>query len=286
MTVIIPQLLIRKNHLTRTVFFISDGTGITAETLGRSLLSQFERVAFDYVTIPSVNTKEKAMLALEKIEQANVLHGKRPIVFTTLVNAEISQLFNKPSGLFIDFFQTFINPLERELGCQSSHTVGKSHGVKNDLDYMARISAVNYALAYDDGVNLGDYHHADVILVGVSRSGKTPTCLFLGLQFGIFAANYPLTEEDVGQFVLPTPLKKYQQKVFGLTIDPIRLHKIRQERLPNRPYAALRRCETEVQFAEVLFKRNNIPYLDTTSRSIEEIAAEIMTIANIKRRIK
>lgn len=272
--------------MTRTVFFISDGTGITAETLGRSLLSQFELVVFDYVTIPNVNTEEKAKRALEKIEQANQLHGNRPIVFATLVNTEISRLFHHSMGLFIDFFQTFIHPIEKELGYQSSHMVGKSHGVKNDRDYMARISAVNYALAYDDGVNLGDYHHADVILLGVSRSGKTPTCLFLGLQFGIFAANYPLTEEDIGEFELPPPLRKYKPKVFGLTIDPLRLHKIRQERLPNRPYAALKQCETEITFAESLFKRVSIPYLDTTSRSIEEIAAEIMTIANIKRRIK
>lgn len=271
--------------MTRTVFFISDGTGITAETLGRSLLSQFELVAFDYVTIPYVNTEEKAKDALEKIEEANKLHKRRPIVFATLVNEEISQLFNKSMGLFIDFFQTFIKPLEKELGYQSSHTVGKSHGVKNDTAYMTRISAVNYALACDDGVNAGDYSHADIILLGVSRSGKTPTCLFLGLQFGIFAANYPLTEEDIGVFELPPHLKKYQHKVFGLTIDPSRLHKIRQERLPNRPYAALKQCEKEVAFAESLFIRTNIPYLDTTSRSIEEIAAEIMTIANIKRRI-
>lgn len=299
----------------RTVFFISDGTGITAEALGRSLLSQFEMIPFDYVTIPYVNNSHKAQLALERIKQVSAKDSERPIIFTTLVNPEISNFLrqhlardslpghasqhahpripvtgeqatsplNEP--LMIDFFQTFINPLENELGHQSSHTAGLSHGVKNYSGYMGRINAVNYALAYDDGLRSGDYANADVILLGVSRCGKTPTCLYLALQFGIFAANYPLTEEDMSDSHLPKILVNHRDKLFGLIIDPIRLQKIRQERLPNKDYASLKRCEFEVKYSESLFKRERIPYLDTSTRSIEEIAAEIMTIGNIKRRI-
>ncbi len=271
--------------MTRTVFFISDGTGITAEALGRSLLSQFEMIPFDYITIPYVNNQHKAEEALARIKQAYTKDGERPLIFTTLVDPEISHLLDNSSALIINFFQTFINPLENELGCKSSHTVGRSHGVTNYTDYMNRISAVNYVLAYDDGMNAGDYAHADVILFGVSRCGKTPTCLYLGLQFGIFAANYPLTEEDMHDLRLPKALEKYRKKVFGLTIDPLRLQKIRQERFPNKDYSSHNRCELEVKYAESLFKREQLPYLNTTSRSIEEIAAEIMTLVNIKRRI-
>ena len=189
------------------------------------------------------------------------------------------------SALIIDFFQTFINPLEKELGYKSSHTVGRSHGVKNYTDYMGRINSVHYALAYDDGLNAGDYEHADIILIGVSRCGKTPSCLYLALQFGIFAANYPLTEDNMHSKQLPDCLLKHRKKLFGLTIDPLRLQKIRHERFPNKDYASFKRCESEVNYAKWLFKHEHIHYLDTTSRSIEEIAAEIMTIASLKRRL-
>lgn len=271
--------------MTRTIFFISDGTGITAEALGRSLLSQFETVPFEYVTVPYINTRKKAEQTLVRIKQAHTKDGERPIIFTTLVNPEISNVLHQGPALVMDFFQTFINPLEYELGHKSSHAVGRSHGVKSYTDYMGRINAVNYALAYDDGLNAGKYANADIILFGVSRCGKTPTCLYLALQFGIYAANYPLTEEDMHGFHLPQVLTNYRNKLFGLLIDVTRLQKIRQERFPNKEYSSLNRCEFEIKYSKSLFKKEHIPYLDTTSRSIEEIAAEILTIADIKRRI-
>lgn len=269
----------------RTVFFISDGTGITAETLGHSLLSQFESIHFDYVTIPYVNDLNKAEQVLGRIKQAYAKDGSRPIIFATLINTEISHFLHKAPAFIMDLFQTYISPLENELQHQSSHTIGRSHGVRNYMEYMGRINAVNYALAYDDGANTHEYGNGDVILVGVSRCGKTPTCLYLALQFGVFAANYPLTEEDMTNTHLPKALVNHQHKLFGLTIDPLRLHRIRQERFPNKDYASLKRCELEVRYAELLFQREHIPFLDTTSRSVEEIATEIMNIANIKRRI-
>lgn len=269
--------------MTRTVFFISDGTGITAEALGRSLLSQFEMISFAYTTIPYVNNIQKAEQTLKRIKQALKKDGERPIIFATLINPEISRLLHQGPGLIMDFFQTFINPLEAELEHKSSHTIGRSHGVKNYKEYMTRINAVNYALAHDDGVNTREYAKAKIILVGVSRCGKTPTCLYLALQFGLFAANYPLTEEDMRDSHIPDSLKAHHDKLFGLTIDPMRLHKIRQERRPNSDYASTKRCEAELKFAEILFNKEQIPYLDTTSRSIEEISAEIMSVIKIKR---
>lgn len=271
--------------MTRTAFFISDGTGITAEALGRSLLSQFEGIPFEYVTISYVDNLNKAQQILERIKKTYVKDGERPLLFITSVNSEISNLLHQGPALIMDFFQTFINPLEHELGQKSSHAIGRLHGVKNYREYMGRINAVNFALAYDDGLNAGKYANADVILVGVSRCGKTPTCLYLALHFGVFAANYPLTEEDMSTAELPKALAEYRGKTFGLIIDPIRLQKIRQERLPNKNYSSLKRCESEIKYAESLFKREHLPYLDTTSRSIEEIAAEVMIIKNIKRRM-
>lgn len=269
--------------MSRTVFFISDGTGITAETLGHSLLSQFEMIKFNYITIPYVNNKKKAQQTLSQIKQAFKKDGEHPIVFATLINPEISHVLRNGPWFIMDFFQTFINPLENELGHQSSHTVGRSHSVKNYNEYMARMNAVNYTLTHDDGVNTRDFSSANIVLIGVSRCGKTPTCLYLALQFGIYAANYPLTEDDMHQLQIPDGLTNCKNKLFGLTIDPFRLQKIRQERRPNSDYSSLQRCELEVRYAESLYQKNNIPYLDATSRSIEEISVEIMTLANIQR---
>jgi regulator of PEP synthase PpsR (kinase-PPPase family) len=271
--------------LKRTVFFISDGTGITAETLGRSLLSQFDMISFEYQTIPYVNTKIKMKQTISRIEQAHQNTGEKPIIFATLINNDINQLLQNSSGLVMDFFQQFINPLENELGHQSTHKVGLTHGVKNYSDYMMRINAVNYALAYDDGANTTNYDKADIILVGVSRCGKTPTCLYLALQFGIYAANYPLTADDMSSTKLPAPLAVHRKKVFGLSIEADRLHAIRQERRPNSVYASLKTCKLELKYAENLFQQEKIPNLETTSRSIEEIAAEIMILTNVKRRL-
>lgn len=271
--------------MTRTIFFVSDGTGITAETLGRSLLSQFDMISFEYQTIPYVNTKNKVKQTIARIESAYKNDGERPIIFATLINHDISRLFQKSSALVMDFFHQFINPLENELGHKSTHMIGLSHGVKNYSNYMMRINAVNYALAYDDGANTTNYDKADIILVGVSRCGKTPTCLYLALQFGIYAANYPLTEDDMTSIQLPSFLADHRKKLFGLSIDVNRLHMIRKERRPNSVYAALNTCKAELNYAESLFQKENIPYLETTTRSIEEIAAEIMNLTNIKRRL-
>lgn len=271
--------------MKRTVFFVSDGTGITAENLGQSLLTQFEGVELEKITLPYVNTPQKAQEALERINLAALQQTERPIVFSTLVDTETSEIVAKCKGLFLGFFQTFLVPLEREFQAKSAHRVGRMHGMANYDTYMSRMDAVNYTLSHDDGLSTKHYNEADIIIIGVSRCGKTPTCLYLALQFGIFAANYPFTEEDIGTLELPPSLAEHRSKLFGLTIDAQRLQAIRHERRPNSRYASLAQCQLEVRQVEKLLQREKIPYLNSTSHSIEEIATTVLTMQGIKRRL-
>jgi regulator of PEP synthase PpsR (kinase-PPPase family) len=269
----------------RTAFFVSDRTGITAEMLGHSLLTQFESVRFQEVTLPFVDTVEKALEVVTLINQAANSEGTRPIVISTLVNAEIAAMVGSATCLFLDCFEIFIAPLEKELGITASHAVGRSHSVNDIVNYYHRIDSVNYALSHDDGVSSRDLSEADIILVGVSRCGKTPTCLYLAMQFGIRAANYPLVPEDFSSMELPSQLRALRGRLYGLTIKPERLQQIRTERRPGSKYATLANCEFEIREAESLMRQDGIPYLDATSKSVEELATTIVHQAKLVRRV-
>ncbi len=269
----------------RTVFFISDGTGITAETLGHSLLTQFEGIRFRQVRIPFVTTLAQARNCLAQIRDAAGRDGIRPIVVTTLVDPNIVRLLREADALFLDFFEAFIVPLEDELGSKSSHTIGRSHGQASSQDYINRIEAVNFTLAHDDGASDRNLDKAEVILVGVSRSGKTPTSLYLAMQFGIRAANYPLIPEDFERKRLPEVLYRHHGKLFGLTIAPERLHQIRSERRPDSKYASLANCRFEIGEAQKLMQREGVRWMDSTTKSIEEIAATIMQEVKLDRHV-
>lgn len=271
--------------MKRKVFFISDRTGITAEMFGQSLLSQFEQVEFDETTIPFIDTTDKAEEACRLIKKAEEESHLRPIVFDTIVTPEIRQVIQASGALVLDFFHTFIGPLETELGETSGFRVGKTHSLKDEKAYDARIESVNFALNNDDGITTRHYKDADVILVGVSRCGKTPTSLYIAMQFGIKAANYPFTEDDMEKLQLPKELKQYKHKIFGLTINPARLHEIRTERRANSRYASLKQCQYEVREVESLYRREKIPSLNTTSRSVEELATKIIATTGIKRNV-
>lgn len=271
--------------MKRTVFFISDGTGITAETLGHSLLTQFDRVQFENITIPYVDTVKKAETIVKKINSIAVKEKQKPIIFSTLVNPKIKALFADSKGLLMDFFTTFIDSLQQELKIPATPHIGRMHGLVDYKAYMMRIEAVNYALSHDDGLRAQNYEQADIILVGVSRCGKTPTCLYLALQFGLYAANYPFTEDDMNDLDLPQSLQMHRAKLFGLSIDPKRLSLIREERRANSKYASLEQCQREVCKVEQFFEKRKIPFLSTTTRSIEEIASSILTIMSLKRRL-
>jgi hypothetical protein len=269
----------------RTAFFVSDRTGITAETLGLSLISQFEGIPFTQVTLPFIDSGEKAQQALDRINLAFTTDTVKPLVFATVVDAEIRSILQRSSAHYIDFFNTFIPNLEIELKTPSANVMGRIHGVADSSSYNTRIESVNFALNYDDGGRTSGYPSADVILIGVSRCGKTPTCLYLAMQFGIRAANYPITEEDLENHHLPKLLQPFRSKLFGLTIDPIRLQAIRSGRKPNSHYATAEQCAREVKLVETLFKQENIPYLSATDLSIEELSTKIMAISGLERHL-
>ncbi len=270
----------------RTVFFVSDRTGITAELVGRTLLTQFPDVGFHKRTLPFVDTIARAQETVKTINETARLEGRRPIVLSTLINEDVRSVVAGCEGLCLDLFAGFISRLEGELGMVSSHALGLSHGMGDEMAYQKRIDAINYALSHDDGATTNNYHLADVILVGVSRVGKTPTCLYLAMQYGIRAANYPLTPDDFERGGLPKPLLPHHERLYGLTISPERLSKIRGERKPDSRYASLENCRSEVQAAEKLLRQEKIPLIDTSTMSIEEIAISILHGTGLIKRLQ
>ena len=261
---------------SRTVFFISDGTGITAETFGNAILAQFEFKP-RHVRLPFIETVDKAHQVVRQVNHTAEVEGRRPVVFTTLVNVEVLQVIEEGcKAMVLDMFGTFVRPLEIELGMKSSHRVGRFSDVSKSKEYHDRIEAINFSLVHDDGQSNADLEQADVILIGVSRSGKTPTSLYLAMQHGLKAANYPLIPEDFDRRQMPPALVPFRKKIFGLTIQPERLSEIRNERRPNSRYASLENCRHEVAEAEAMMRREGIRWLSTTTKSIEEIATTIL----------
>jgi len=270
-----------------TVFFVSDGTGITAETFGNAILAQFE-VKFRHIRIPFVDSVDKAHQAVRQILHTGEVEARKPIVFTTLVNMEVLNVILdgcKGKTMLMDMFGTFVNPLEQELGIKSNHRVGRFSDASKSKEYRDRIEAINFSLAHDDGQLNRDLELSDVILVGVSRSGKTPTSLYLAMQHGLKASNYPLIPEDFERRQLPPALMPHKKKIFGLTIQPERLSEIRNERRPDSKYACLANCRHEVAEAEAMMRRAGIRWLSTTHKSIEEIATTILQEINPERLI-
>ena len=268
----------------RHAFFISDRTGITAESMGEALLNQFDSLEFKRATYPFVDTLEKAEETVALVNQVAASAEQRPLIFSSIVDEDIRNIVKTSAGLHLSFFDAFIGELEAELSLRASHQVGRTHGIQNTERYDARMEAVNFSISHDDGVSDKDLQKADVILVGVSRSGKTPTCLYLALQYGIRAANYPLTPDDLDNTNLPRMLKPFKHKIYGLTIEPQRLHHIRSERRPDSRYASVENCRFEVNEAESMFRQHNIPFTNTTHKSIEELAASILIATKLQRR--
>jgi hypothetical protein len=269
----------------RTVFFVSDRTGITAEALGNSLLTQFDGFEFKKNTIPFVDSQEAVDRVVKEINDCRAEDGKRPIVISSIVNEQLSARMRAADACVLDFFQIFIAPLEIELGAKSSHAAGRSHGLRNPGEYFTRIDAINFTLAHDDGQTTKELDRAQVILVGVSRCGKTPTSLYLGLQCGIRCANFPLTPDDFERGALPDSIIKYRDKLFGLTIAPDRLQAIRTERKPDSVYASAKQCRYEVSAAERMMENAQVPMLNTSTKSIEELATTILLERKLDRHI-
>lgn len=261
-------------QIERTVFFISDGTGITAGALGQ-LLAHFPQTHFKQVRAPFTDSIPKIEEAKQRMLIAKAADGMRPVVIMSLGNIEHRALLKEADAYFIDLFNTFIDPLGIELAQEPLTGKGIAHGVMG-ANYHERMEAINFTLTHDDGMTHGGLAEAQVILIGVSRCGKTPTSIYLAMQFGIKAANYPLIPEDFERNTLPEVLSQHTDKLFGLTIKPERLHSVRSERRPDSFYASLDNCRSEIAIAERLMKAANVPCTDSTSRSIEELSAIIL----------
>lgn len=272
--------------MTRTVFFVSDGTGITSETLGHSILTQFKGLVYKQITVPFVVDDELTHSTVAQINAAASADGAKPIVFSTLVNDSHRDILARCNGQVMDLFSSFVAPLEQELGMRSNHIVNQSHSIQDQNAYRIRMNAVHFALDNDDGARTRAYEDADIILIGVSRSGKTPTCVYMAMQFGLRAANYPLTEDDFDDLSLPKCLVPYKHKIFGLTINVERLASIRSERKPGSRYSSARQCDLEVRGIEAIYAKHNIPFIDATEFSIEEISTRILAKMGLQRRLQ
>ena len=265
----------------RPAFYISDGTAITSEVFGHALLSQFP-MEFEHHTISFIETVAKAEEAKAKINAIAKHSGEKPLVFHTFVNPEIREIIDSCDAIIYNFLEQFVSPLEQELNVKAKPKAHRTHSIhENSYDY--RIEAVNYALVNDDGSNVTNYEDADIILVGVSRSGKTPTSLYLALQYGIKAANYPFTDDDMDELKLPNFLKQHKKKIFGLTIDAERLMDIRDNRRANSKYSSARQCRMELREVEKLYKKEKIPFINSTKFSVEEITAKILAETGLQR---
>ena len=262
--------------IARTVYIVSDSTGITAETFSQSVLAQFEGVNFRPIRLPYIDSMTKADDVVARINRNAAENGVPPIVFSTLVTPEILARVRDSQGVFLDLFGTFVSHIEQALGLKSTHSVGRVHNSVNSAKYQNRIDAINFSLAHDDGQFVTNLDKADVILVGVSRCGKTPTSLYLAMQYGIKAANFPLTPDDFERTALPTTLAPHRNKLFGLTIAPERLAEVRHDRRPNSKYATLEQFRYEVAEAERMMRRAGISWLSTTTKSIEEISTTVL----------
>lgn len=263
----------------RAVFFVSESTGLTAEAMGQSLLSQFETLEFERIYLPYVNTVARARVLLQRIAETKVRHGERPIVFGTMLDDEIRSILKGGECLYIELFDTFMGTLADELGVPPSRRSGRSHAITQPGSYTKRIEAINFSIANDDGVRPENFDQAEVILIGVSRVGKTPTSMYLAVHFGLRAANYPLTDEDFERGALPQAVMRNRPKLVGLTIAPERLHRIREERRRGSPYASLPQCQADVRNGLRVLARLGVPVIDTTSHSIEEIASHVIEIS-------
>lgn len=271
-------------NIARPVFFVSNSTGITVETLGRSLLYQFSSTPFESHSLRFVDTTTKATKAVNTINKHAKESGLRPIIISTLVKPELRKILESAHGLYLDIFNAFIPSIEDEIGCEANLGMGRVHGIGDDEYYSERIDAVNYSLKTDDGVAAKEYAQADVILTGVSRTGKTPTSLYLAMHYGLKAANYPIVDDEIDTHFLPAALKNHKDKIFGLLVTPERLQQIRTKRRPDSQYSSLSQCQYEIRQTKALFQQENVPYFDVSSMSIEEVSSIIMSKLKITSR--
>lgn len=268
----------------RTVFFVSDRTGMTTQMLGHSLLAQFDSVPMEEVTLPFVDSLERAKAAVDLINHREQADGIRPLVFSTIVSQEVAHAVSCARALYLDCCNVFMNALERELGVKASHTTSHSDRANDFSNRHARLEAINYALRHDHFRVPADFSGADIVVIGVERVGKTPLCLHLAVMHGVRAANYDLSVRDLEAGKLPDIVAAARGRIFGITMTPERLNITRTEHKKGR-YASLEECRFELDKAETLMLREKIVFLDSSRTSLEELAALVMTQARPVQRV-
>lgn len=261
----------------RDVFFVSDQTGISAHTMGSTLLTQFPGFSFQQWTLPFIDNECRAKESVAKINAYADQHHNAPLVFCTIVDPQLRSIIATCKGIVIDFFESFIGQVENALQIEATLQSGLAHGI-GSKNYLERINAINYALTHDDGAKDQDYDQSEYLLLGPSRCAKTPITLYLAMQFGLFVANFPLVLDNNDSINIPEKVKKHMKKAIGLRIDPYRLSEIRTQRLANSQYASIGQCRHEIFLAEKLYRYWNIPIVDVTHSSIEEIATQIVKL--------
>lgn len=257
------------------VFFLSDSTGISAETMGNALLIQFPDLRFERRLIPFITTVEEARKVVATLDAA--MDGPvTPLAFSTTAVTEIRDVLHQSRCPLIDFFDLHMTRVEAILGHQGQRVAARLHGLGDVKRYNARMAAVEYAIEHDDGQSMRALDKADVILIAPSRCGKTPTTMYLALQHGIFVANYPLVEEDFDTNELPRPIRHLRDRCFGITTTPARLSQVRHERRANSRYASLEQCTFELRRAETLYRIHKIPSINSSAKSVEEMSTVIL----------
>ncbi|MBT0075662.1 kinase/pyrophosphorylase [Vibrio alginolyticus] len=273
------------NNQSRDVFYVSDGTAITCETLGHVVLGQFPFIPNEK-TFPFVESQDKATDVVKEIETSYQRNGVKPLVFFSIVVPEVREMLLEAPAYSYDVLESIVQKVQDDIQMAPKPKLQRSRSVGKDSDtYFDRITAIEYTLAHDDGITLKGLEQADIILLGVSRSGKTPTSLYMAMQFGLRVVNYPFIAEDVKMMRLLPEFEIHRHKLFGLTIDPERLTEIRENRLSGSDYASTEQCKLELDTVEALFRREAIPYINTSSLSVEEITTRILEKAGMKRRL-
>lgn len=265
----------------RAAYFVSDSTGVTAETLGNALLANFPGIRFIKHTIPFVATESEARTVAASIA-SDAAAGREPLLFITVKQAFLRAILAESKATVIDLLAGHLTELEQALGVTASEQLGNYHGLGDTDRYFARMRAVEYAIEHDDGQSYRALDQADVVIIAPSRCGKTPTTMYLALQHGLRVANYPLTEDDLPSEGLPRPIAKYASRCFGLTTTPLRLSQVRHERRPSLQYSSLEQCTIELRRAEDLYRRNRIPFLNSATKSVEEMSAVIMQTMKLR----
>ncbi|EOX4455206.1 pyruvate, water dikinase regulatory protein [Vibrio antiquarius] len=273
------------NNQSRDVFYVSDGTAITCETLGHVVLGQFPFIPNEK-TFPFVESQDKVADVVKEIETSYQRNGVKPLVFFSIVVPDVREMLLEAPAYSYDVLESIVQKVQDDIQMAPKPKLQRSRSVGKDSDtYFDRIAAIEYTLAHDDGITLKGLKQADIILLGVSRSGKTPTSLYMAMQFGLRVVNYPFIAEDVKMMRLLPEFEIHRHKLFGLTIDPERLTEIRENRLSGSDYASTEQCKLELDTVEALFRREAIPYINTSSLSVEEITTRILEKAGMKRRL-